>query len=292
MSKAHWVALSTGARVGGKTITRLLSHFGSLEAIFEATPDQLTQVQRVGSQTATAISQINLSEIDGKLKALAARGITVLTWEDAAYPANLLHCDDAPPVLFTRGEVVADDARAVALVGTRQPSSRGLALARRLAYELGTRGWTIVSGLALGIDTASHMGALEAGARTLAVLGSGLDRLYPPANTKLAERIICSGALLAEVHPQVSVSPQNLMARNRITSGLSRAVIVVEAQTDGGSVSTAHRAWQQKRAVFAVAGSDAGCDGLIREGADAIPPEGIDWDDLSNRIAFSGKVFT
>ncbi|MBN1311510.1 MAG: DNA-processing protein DprA [Anaerolineae bacterium] len=284
MSKAHWVALSASARVGGKTITRLLSHFGSLEAIFEATPEQLMCVQRVGPQTASAISKISLPEIETKLKDLAARDITVLTWEDVSYPANLLHCDDAPPVLFVRGEILGRDARAVALVGTRQPSCRGIALAKQMACELGMRGWTIVSGLALGIDTASHLGALEAGARTLAVLGSGLERLYPPANVKLAERVTHSGALVAEVHPRVNVNPQHLMARNRITSGLSRAVIVVEAHTDGGSVSTARRAWQQGRAVFAVAGSDAGCTELIREGANSIPKEAIDWDVLSDQI--------
>ena len=284
MSKAHWVALSTSARVGGKTITRLLSHFGSLEAIFEATPEQLTCVPRVGPQTASAITQINLSEIEAKVKDLAARDITILTWEDAAYPANLLHCDDAPPVLFVRGEIEGGDVRAVALVGTRQPSTKGMKLARQIAYELGKRDWTIVSGLALGIDTASHLGALDAEARTLAVLGSGFEQIYPPANVKLSRRIVDSGALLAEVHPRVSVSPQNLMARNRITSGLSRAVIVVEAHTDGGSVSTARRARQQGRAVFAVAGSDTGCEELIREGADVIRREETDWDDLSESI--------
>jgi DNA processing protein len=142
----------------------------------------------------------------------------------------------------------------------------------------------IVSGLALGIDTAAHQGALDAGTRTLAVLGSGLERLYPPANTRLAEQVIHCGALLAEVHPRTTVSPQNLMARNRITSGLSRAVIVIEAQMDSGSVSTARRARQQGRAVFAVAGSDAGCEALIREGAQAISPDDTDWDALSAQL--------
>lgn len=284
MSKAHWVALATSARIGGKTITRLLSHFGGLEAVFDATPEQLMSIKQVGQQTASAIARVDLSLVEADLKTLQEHGITVLTWEDAAYPANLLHCGDAPPVLFVRGDLSPADSHAVAVVGTRQPSPRRAAFARQLAHELGKHGWTIISGLALGIDTAAHQGALDAGTRTLAVLGSGLERLYPPANTRLAEQVTHSGALLAEVHPRTTVSPQNLMARNRITSGLSRAVIVIEAQTDGGSVSTARRAWQQDRAVFAVAGSDAGCEGLIRDGAEVISPEGTDWDELSKRL--------
>jgi DNA processing protein len=284
VSRAHWVALAASAGVGGKTITRLLSHFGSLEAIFEATPEQLMAIPRIGKQTAAAITGIDLANVEADLEDCAKCGISILTWEDASYPSNLLHCSDAPPVLFTLGELAAVDVRAVALVGTRHPDPSRAALARQMARELGGRGWTIVSGLALGIDTAAHLGALDVGARTLAVLGSGLERIYPPANLRLAERIAGSGAVLTEVHPRASVSPQNLMARNRITSGLSQAVIVAEAQSDSGSVSTARRARQQGRAVFAVAGSDSGCEQLIREGAVSILADSIDWDVLSDLL--------
>jgi DNA processing protein len=208
-------------------------------------------------------------------------GIRVITWEDATlYPQNLLLCDDAPPVLFTRGNPQPSDSRAVAIIGTRTPRPESAELAQTLAYELASRGWTIVSGLALGIDAAAHHGALAANGRTLAVLGSGLMRVYPPANHDLAHRIAADGVLLSELHPDEKVSPQHLIARNRITSGLSRAVIVVQSGEDSGSMSTARRARQQGRTVFAVLGGDAGCEALLADGAHALEPAALDFDAL------------
>ena len=285
MSKVHWVALATAARVGGKTVTRLLERFGTLEAVFEVTPDELIRVPHIGGQTARAIASIDLEAVEADLEGLSRRGIQVLTWEDTAFPANLLRCEDAPPVLFVRGTLSATDAQAVAIVGTRTPSPKSAELAKRLAFELASRRWTIVSGLALGIDGAAHEGALASGGRTLAVLGSGIERLYPPQHVHLAQAVEEKGALLSELHPSVTVSPQGLIARNRITSGLSRAVIVVQSGQDSGSVSTARRAWGQGRTVFAVTGGDAGCDTLLQSGAEAIPPDQIDWDGLSDRLA-------
>jgi DNA processing protein len=285
VSKTHWVALTTAARVGGKTITRLLEHFGTLEAVFEATPNELIQVPHVGKQTANAITRIDLGAVEADLEGMTQRGIQVLTWEDAAFPANLLRCEDAPPVLFVRGTLLPCDVRAVAVVGTRTPSPSSIELANRLAFELASRGWTIVSGLAVGIDRAAHQGALASGGRTLAVLGSGLERLYPPQHAHLAQNIEGSGAVLSELHPSVTVSPQNLIARNRITSGLSRAVIVVQSGQDSGSVSTARRAWGQGRKVFAVTGGDTGCDALLQAGAEAIYPDQIEWDTLAEALA-------
>jgi DNA processing protein len=285
MSKVHWVALATAARVGGKTITRLLGHFGTLEAVFEATPDELMQVPHVGRQTANAIARIDLGAVEADLEGLSQIGIQVLTWGDTAFPSNLLRCEDAPPVLFVRGALLPADAQAVAVVGTRTPSPKSAKLASQLAFELASRGWTIVSGLALGIDGAAHQGALESGGRTLAVLGSGIERIYPPQHAHLAQAIEERGAVLSELHPNVAVSPQNLIARNRITSGLSRAVIVVQSGQDSGSVSTARRAWRQGRKVFAVTGGDAGCDTLLQAGAEAIHPDQMEWEALSRALA-------
>ncbi len=284
MSAAQWVALATGAHLGNKTITHLREHFGNLEAIFEASADELRRVRGVGPKTSAAIRAIRLERVEEELAGLAGQGIRAITCEDKDYPLNLRKMDDQPPVLYVRGTLLAADARAVALVGTRTPTRRGEERAHEMGYELALRGWTIASGLALGIDTLAHQGALDAGGRTLAVLGSGLLNIYPPANQTLAEKIARSGALLAEADPRASVSPQALMARNRITSGLSRAVIVVEAQTDGGSVSTARRARAQGRGMLAVAGGDEGCTALIGEGAEAVDPQDVDWDRLSERL--------
>jgi DNA processing protein len=289
MSRVHWVALTSGTRIGGKTITRLLTYFGSLEAVLEARPDQLCKVSGVGPKTAAAVARIDLSRVEAELAEFEAAGIQVVTWEDReSYPTNLLLTDDAPPVLFMRGNLSSLDMRAVAIVGTRQPDQAAARLAHDLACELAARGWTIVSGLALGIDTAAHRGALVAKGRTFAVLGSGLLRIYPDQNVHLAGDVSECGALLSELHPHTTVNAQNLMARNRITSGLCKAVIVVQAHDDSGSVSTAHRAWKQGRVVFAIAGGDVGCESLIKQGATPIDPQQVDYDQLSKQIDQSG----
>jgi DNA processing protein len=282
--KAHWVALATTARIGGKTITRLLAQFGSLEAALAASTDELTQVPRIGPQTAEAIHAIDMRQVEADLVRMARVGIQVVTWEEPIYPSNLLACDDAPPVLFMRGAFTEQDKKAVAIVGTRTPSDLGEDLAYQLGYELACRQWTIVSGLAIGIDTAAHQGALDAGGRTFAVLGSGLGNVYPHRNREMAWVIAKRGVVMAEVHPSAKVSPQNLVARNRITSGLSKAVIVVEAEKDSGSLNTARRAWKQGRRVFTVAHSAAGCDELIAAGAETISREWLDWDAFSTYL--------
>lgn len=284
MSKLHWVALATRARIGGKTLTRLLRHFGSLSAVLQADVSELIQVPYIGQQTARAIKEVDLNIIEQQLNHFTNDGIQVITWEDPDYPVNLLHCDSAPPVLFVKGKLLPTDGRAVAIVGTRQPGEESLELAHDLGKEMAARGWVVVSGLAIGIDTAAHQGALEAGGRTLAVLGSGLQAIYPQRNTKLADSITVGGAVLSEVHPEAMVSPQNLIARNRIASGLSKAVIVVQSGLNGGSMSTVRHALNQGRALYAVVGGGAGCDLLIEQGAAPLVPGQIDWDSLSAEL--------
>jgi DNA processing protein len=284
MSKVHWVALATAGRVGGKTITALLQRFAVLDNVFDAPVAELERVPGVGPVTAQAIVGIDLVAVEAACDRWEQQEIAVITWQDRAYPPNLLLCDDAPPVLFVRGVLRRADWRAVAVIGTRQPKPASAELAHRMGFELARRGWAIVSGLALGIDAAAHRGALDAGGRTLAVLGSGLLRIYPNSHTALADSIARSGALLSELHPEATVNRQNLIARNRITSGLSRAVIVVQSGEDSGSVSTVRRAWAQGRAVLAVTGEDAGGEALLAGGAEPLSLDGLDWDALSERL--------
>ncbi len=285
MNEAYWVALATAGRIGGKTITHLLAYFGSLDNVFHASREELQEVPLIGPATAAAIAEIDLGAAEAACQHFAQRGIDIVTWEHPDYPPNLLLCDDAPPALFVQGKLKAADSRAVAIVGTRSPRPESAELAHQLGLELARRSWTIVSGLALGIDAAAHRGALEAGGRTLAVLGCGVLRMYPPANLSLAESILKQGAVLSEFHPDTGVNAQNLIARNRITSGLSRAVIVVQSGEDSGSMSTARRAAQQGRAVLAVTGGDQGCDALLANGAEALEPNRLNWDALSERLA-------
>ncbi|MBC8448940.1 MAG: DNA-protecting protein DprA [Chloroflexi bacterium] len=284
MSKVHWLALTQIAGIGGTTARRLLERFGSVEAVFEATIEDLDAVSRVSERMARAIKEAPLGHLEAELLSLDDEDIGVLTWDDEEYPANLRAATDAPPLLFLRGAVVSEDELAVAIVGTRQAGAEGLEIAETLGKELAARGLTVVSGLALGIDSAAHRGALAAGGRTLAVLGSGLRIVHPRSNADLAECIAAQGAVLSELHPSAPPRGQHLMARDRITSGLSRTVIVVEAGERSGSLDTAARARKQGRLVFAVDIGSEGTSRLLREGAERLPTQDINFNALAARI--------
>ena len=188
MSRLHWIALSLTPGIGGKTMRRLLKRFGDAEAVFEAPDEALLAVPRIGEKTLRAIRAVRLEQVEAELLSLEDEGIGVLVWDDEDYPANLRAAADAPPLLFVCGTILPEDARAVAIVGTRTPSSKGLENAHITAVALVARGLTVVSGLAPGVDTAAHTGALEADGRTLAVLGSGLRAIHPRSNIELAEQ--------------------------------------------------------------------------------------------------------
>jgi DNA processing protein len=284
MSKLHWAALISSARIGGTLATRLLKYFGSLEAVFAADAADLMQVQGIGQNTANAIMQADLTSVQDMLERLTKAGIEAVTWEEPAYPQNLLCIPDAPPVLFIRGELRKEAARAIAIVGTRKPAQEASTLAEGLAFELAQRGWIIVSGLAIGIDTAVHCGALKAGGQTLAVLGSGIQNIYPKRNQSLAESIVDDGALLSEALPEAAVSRQGLIARNRITSGLSRAVFVVQSTEDSGSINTARRARKQGRALYVIDNGIPFHGQLLTLDATALQAGQIDWDKLSDEL--------
>jgi len=285
MSKVHWLALSTLQGVGSVTVRKLIERFGSVEAIFDAPDADLLCVPRITADVVARLRAVSLNDLEVELTSLADEGLQVITWDDAIYPVNLKQVQDAPPLLFMRGELQERDAQAVAIVGTRQPTSQADWLAEMLARELAARGLTIVSGLAVGIDTAAHRGALQAkNGRTLAVLGSGLRAIHPHQNISLAEEIVQHGALFSELAPNTRVRGANLMARDRIVSGLSLAVIVVEAKEKSGSLDTANKALRQERLLFAVPGSP-GTDALLASGAKTLQPQAIDFDGLGQCIS-------
>ena len=273
MSKVHYLALSRISGIGGTTARRLIERFGTVARAFDAEEHELISIPRVTPEIVRAMREIDPDSLELEVESLDGEGIRVLTWEDDDYPANLRSAPDAPVMLYVVGELLAEDERAVAIVGTREPSGRSVEQAESMAAALADEGFTIVSGLAPGIDTAAHRGALRAdGGRTLAVLGSGVRMIHPRENVQLAREIAEGrGAVISEYHPNMPVKGPQLMARDRIVSGLSLAVIVVEAAVGSGSVDTAQKAHRQERKVFAVPGSP-GCDDLIDSGAGPVDP--------------------
>ena len=272
MSKLHYLALSQIKGIGPVLARTLLEQFGSIESVFCARAAELSLVPRVSEQMAEDILGADLEMLERSLENIDSSEIDLLTWDDSDYPANLFEVRDAPYLLYVAGRVLPSDDRAVAVVGTREPSDSSREVATLLARHLAEAGVTVVSGLATGIDTAAHEGALAAeDGRTIAVLGSGLNRVHPAENRELAERITNRGALITEYGPNVPPNGPNLMARDRIVSGMSKAVLVVEAGVDSGSVDTAKRAKKQGRRVYAIPGSP-GTNQLLGMGAEPLDP--------------------
>jgi len=266
-------ALNKAPHVGHRMLEQLLEVFGRPQSILAASVSGLLEAApRMSAETAQALLDADLEKAEAELAELMAEGITAVSWRDAGYPTNLKGAPDCPAIIMIKGRVTKADTNSVAIVGSTHPTVPGVSLASLLARGLGWRGLTIVSGLAEGIDTAAHFGALEVGARTIAVLGSGLRQVFPLRNRKLAEDIAQLGALVSELPPDLRASSQRLMARNRITSGLAKATIVVESETDSGSLATAERAWRQGRLVYAVDNGKKGNAQLLAQGARRIAP--------------------
>lgn len=263
------IALSLSPNIGAATLSNLLRYFdGDLDAALAAPPHELLRVRGVGVKIASEIGAIDLERIAADVKAWRAGGIDILMRGAADYPALLNGTEDAPLALFSHGIPPAETWRdAVAIVGTRRPSKEARYLTLSLAMQLARADRAVVSGLALGVDTAAHTGALSANGLTIAVLGSGLLNIYPEANRRLAERIRAAGALLSEAHPGRGAKAQGLVSRNRIISGLSRAVIVVESDSDGGALYTARFAREQDRPVYTFDLPASGNQCLIAAGA-------------------------
>jgi DNA processing protein len=271
--KLPWLALKGIPQVGWVLFKRLVEAFGSPAAVFAASPTELKQVKGVSPAMAQAIAGFrDWDQVETELARVAAAGARILTLDDPAFPPALKNIPYPPAFLYVRGELQPADTRAVALVGTRKASYYGLKACRRLARDLAAQGVTIVSGLARGIDTAAHQGALEVGGRTLAVLGCGVDVVYPPENRELARQIPEHGALISEFPLAAPPEARNFPIRNRIISGLSLAVVVVEAGDRSGAGITAELAMEQGRDVMAVPGPvdspvSLGPHRLIQQGA-------------------------
>ncbi|MBN1875431.1 MAG: DNA-processing protein DprA [Anaerolineae bacterium] len=268
----YWLGFNLVRGIGPVRLRALLDVFGNVRAAWEASEAELRDVgldRRTLENLLKARHQVDLERL---LKQVDALEIQVLTWDSADYPALLRQIPDPPPVLFVKGELKDEDEWAVALVGTRKATVYGREVAQRLASDLAHNGVTVVSGLARGIDGVAHRSALEAGGRTIAVLGSGLNHIYPSEHFKLAQAISEHGTVISDYPLGTRPEASNFPPRNRIISGLSLGVLVVEADLKSGAMITADFAGDQGREVFAVPGSilspaSAGCNRLLRDGA-------------------------
>ena len=268
----YWVAFNRIPGIGRARFKLMEEHFGTLEQAWLA---GLSELRGAGldNKTAQSIATRKLTiDPDAELGHLAEGGVRAMTWHDVEYPPRLKEIYDTPPVLYVRGELLTEDERSVAVVGTREPTAHGRETAYQLTYDIAWCGVTIVSGLALGIDSIAHRASLDAGQRTIAVLGSGVDVIYPRENARLAEEVLLNGAIISEYPLGMRPDAQNFPRRNRIMSGMTLGTVVVEAGERSGALITAKHALEQDREVFAVPGriSDTesrGANLLIRDSA-------------------------
>lgn len=266
------LALSLVPSVGPRIQTALLQVFETPESVLRQSAESLMTVEGVGRQTADRIvAPIHVAAAQEMLKRCRQMNVRLLRKDHDEYPVNLQHVDDAPLLLFCRGSSKPADVLAVGIVGSRRCTAYGRQQAERLAASLARAGFTIVSGLARGIDAAAHRGALAAGGRTIAVMATGVKNIYPPEHGELAVEITQNGAVVSEFPLDTKPRPGLFPQRNRIISGLSLGVIVVEANRNSGALYTARHALEQGREVFAVPGqvdsiASEGCHDLIRDG--------------------------
>lgn len=276
----YWLAINKVPNVGPVTIKKLWERFGSIEEAWKASERSIFEIEDINRPAAKAfIQNRDRIDLDKEIVEIEKQNISVLTLDNKNYPVNLKNIYDPPPVLYFKGQLLPSDTKTLGIVGTRKASRYGLEIAKKLAEGLASLGITIVSGLALGIDTAAHKGAVEAKGRTLAVLGSGVDVVYPPQNRDLAAEIEQNGAVISEFPLGTKSEKGNFPRRNRIISGLSIGVIVVEGHYDSGAMITAKYALDQGREVFAVPGNvqleqSKGPHWLIKQGAKLV--ESID----------------
>lgn len=270
--KRYWVGFTLIKGIGAVRMQTLIHHFGDLETAWKANPADLAEAG-LGAKLVERIVQARESvDLEKISEQIARQGIQILTWDDDSYPARLREIDQPPPVLYLRGEYLPDDVFAVAIVGTRRVTPYGRQVTEEIASFLAANGITVVSGLARGVDAVAHTAALKAGGRTIGVLGSGVDRIYPPEHRALAEQMMERGAVVSDYAPGTPPDASNFPPRNRIISGLSLAVVVIEAGETSGALITAEFAAEQGREIFAVPGSilapqSKGTNKLIQNGA-------------------------
>jgi DNA processing protein len=266
----YWLTLTQAPGLGPTTIAKLVGRFGSAEAVCVASPAAL-EAAGLKRAAVASLQAPDRQRLDAALEWAEQEQAHILTPDSPAYPPALRELPSAPPVLFVRGDPAVLAEPQLAIVGSRHPTPGGVEITRSFARHLAGLGLVITSGLALGVDRAAHEGALENG-RTVAVLGTGPDRVYPAAHRELAHRVVAQGALVTELPPGTGPEPRNFPRRNRIISALTLGTLVTEAALESGSLITARYAAEQGREVFAIPGSihnpvARGCHRLIRQGA-------------------------
>lgn len=289
--KRYWVGLTLVKGIGAVRLRALLEYFGSAEAAWNGSLFDLVGAglsPKLAERLQQARKSVDLEEI---LSQAEKNQIKILTWDDPQYPPPLKEIDQPPPVLYQRGSLSPEDHWAVAIVGTRAVTSYGRQVTEELASLLAHNGVTVVSGLARGVDALAHHAALKAGGRTLAILGSGVDKIYPPEHRGLAEKIYEQGAVLSDYAPGTPPESANFPPRNRIISGLSMAIVVIEAGETSGALITAEFAVDQGREVFAVPGpiyapQSKGTNRLLASGAKALlkPADVLEALDLTRNV--------
>src|SRR6266536_3964388 len=285
-NQISWLALTLTPGLGPTRGKRLLEFFGSSEAVINAT---LTELEAAGlpAQAAQSLGTGRSVELaSDEIAKAAAAGVQCVTLDDPAYPARLRQIYDPPLVLYVRGNVSALSQPGIAVIGTRHPTPYGIGMAERLASDLAVRGFVIFSGLARGVDTAAHRGAVSGKGKTVAVFGTGVDQIYPKENSRLVDQILAlGGALISEFALETFPAPQNFPIRNRINSGIAIGVLVVEAAEYSGTRITSRCALEQNREVFAVPGNVTnknswGPNTLIKQGAKLVATWEDVWEDL------------
>jgi DNA processing protein len=289
-SASYWLALALTPGLGPTRVRKLVEHFGNAERVFQAS---LTELEATGMPVVSAQSLAtgkSLELAQQECAKAAECGAKIIALDDPAYPARLKEIYDPPVVLFIRGSVEVISSPGIAVVGTRHPTPYGLGMAERLSKDLAARGLVIISGMARGVDTASHRGAITVGGKTVAVFGTGIDVMYPKENSRLAEQILSlGGALISEFPVGTFAAPQNFPIRNRIISGMSAGVLVVEAAEYSGTRITARCALEQDRDVYAVPGNVTnkgswGPNTLIKQGAKLVATWEDVWEELPTDI--------
>lgn len=294
-NRVDWLALHLVPGLGNMAFKKLLEHFGDPALVFKASLADLSQVEGLRRQVAQRILRREFS-LDPLtvLKDLEAQGARMLIFSDPAYPEPLREIHDPPMVLYAKGLEIPRKLTLVAIVGSRIATPYGLKTAEFLAQGLARRGLGVVSGMARGIDSAAHWGCLSGRSFSVGVLGTGIDTVYPPSNKKLFEAMVEKGAMITEFPLKTPPEPKNFPIRNRLISGLSRGVIVVEATMKSGSLITASVALEQGREVFAVPGSvhsfkSKGCHFLLKQGAKLVENADDVLDELGLNYAYAAK---
>ncbi len=286
----YWLALNSLTDIGPVVARNLLSAFGSPDNIFNMTTAELRQVEGVGEYRAQKIISFkSWDNVQREIEKGEKNNVRILTLDNPDYPEGLKQIHGAPVILYVKGDLESADKYAIAMVGSRRSTDYGRQVADGMAYKLASSGLTVVSGMAMGIDTASHKGALNAGGRTIAVLGSGIDVPYPASNRGLMSAIESSGAVISEFPFGTQPNKENFPRRNRIISALSLGVIVIEATLDSGSLITVGYALEQGKEVFAVPGqitsmNSKGTNSLIKKGARLIDRAEEVIDELSDQL--------